>query len=72
MTERQFTILVDLILGRARWLREYSRGRFNHIDRELALIKAGLVGSDPAIQKTIDDLTAELNAASDSLDAVQK
>ena len=71
MTERQFTILVDLILGRARWLDSRNRARFNHIDRELALIKAGLV-TDPAVQKTIDDLTAELNAAAESLDAVQK
>lgn len=71
MTERQFTILVDLILGRARWMDGRNRARFNHIDRELALIKAGIV-TDPAVQKTIDALTAELEAASDSLDAGQK
>lgn len=74
MTERQFTVLIDLILGRARWLDGRNRARFNYIDRELALIKAALIVSDPTgvIQKTINDLTVELNASSDTLDAGQR
>lgn len=74
MTDRQFTILVDLILGRARWLDGRNRARFNHIDKELRLIKAALVvnDTDGAIQAALDAMTAELNASSDSLDAGQR
>lgn len=66
-----FRVLVSLILNRSRWLREYNRRRFDRIDRELAIIKAGII-SDAKTQARVDAMERKVSAGADVLDSLQK